>query len=69
MRASGLSYSNASFAPFRRRLVDMLLDVALLRLRACLVADNGIIANLTFLRILMMVVPSVAAIGFTCDRN
>jgi len=35
------------FAPFRPRLLVGLLDVALLRLRALLVAVNGIIANLT----------------------
>ncbi len=37
----------AKFAPFRRRHLFRLLDVALLRLRAFVVADDGIIANLS----------------------
>jgi hypothetical protein len=47
--ATGRSCRNAIFAPFRRRLLGSLLDVALLRLRVCLFAYDGIIANLTFL--------------------
>jgi hypothetical protein len=46
MAATGRSFRNAIFAPFRRRF----LGVALLRLRAFLVTCAGIIANLSFLR-------------------
>jgi hypothetical protein len=49
MAATGRSFRNAIFAPFRRRFLGWLLGVALLRLRAFLVTCAGIIANLSFL--------------------
>jgi hypothetical protein len=42
-----LSSIGVIFAPCRRRLLDSLLDVALLRLRDCLVSGDDIITNLT----------------------